>query len=175
MVPLPPGPQSAWRRCRFGCASRAAADGADRAGARSWCRRAKKSASESAARSASPTFPMRLGRRLDLDLLTGQILRELRDRTCQSFRVSVRRADKRFPMTSPQVEREVGGRIKERARLEGRSRRMPSSSFTSSCSRTRRSTSSARSAGPAGCRPAPRVAWPACCRAASIRRWPRIG
>ena len=49
---------------------------------------------------------------LDLDVLTGQILHELRDRTCQSFRVSVRRADKRFPMTSPQVEREVGGRIK---------------------------------------------------------------
>jgi thiamine biosynthesis protein ThiI len=50
--------------------------------------------------------------RLDLDVLTGQILHELRDRTCQSFRVSVRRADKRFPMTSPEVEREVGGRIK---------------------------------------------------------------
>src|SRR5262245_57835265 len=50
--------------------------------------------------------------RLDLDLLTDQILRELQDRTCQSFRVSVRRADKRFPMTSPEVEREVGGRIK---------------------------------------------------------------
>src|SRR5262245_48058608 len=50
--------------------------------------------------------------RLDLDVLTDQILRELRDRTCQSFRVSVRRADKRFPMTSPEVEREVGGRIK---------------------------------------------------------------
>jgi thiamine biosynthesis protein ThiI len=29
-----------------------------------------------------------------------------------SFRVSVRRADKRFPMTSPEVEREIGGRIK---------------------------------------------------------------
>ena len=50
--------------------------------------------------------------RLDLDVLTDQILRELRDRTCQSFRVSVRRADKRFPMISPEVEREVGGRIK---------------------------------------------------------------
>jgi thiamine biosynthesis protein ThiI len=50
--------------------------------------------------------------RLDLDVLTDEILRELRDRTCQSFRVSVRRADKRFPMTSPEVEREVGGRIK---------------------------------------------------------------
>ena len=31
----------------------------------------------------------------------------------QLSRVSVRRADKRFPMTSPQVEREIGGRIKE--------------------------------------------------------------
>ena len=34
-------------------------------------------------------------------------------RTCDSFRVSARRADKRFPLTSPQVEREIGGRIKE--------------------------------------------------------------
>jgi tRNA uracil 4-sulfurtransferase len=50
--------------------------------------------------------------RLDLGVLTDHILRELRDRTCQSFRVSVRRADKRFPMTSPEVEREVGGKIK---------------------------------------------------------------
>jgi thiamine biosynthesis protein ThiI len=30
-----------------------------------------------------------------------------------SFRVSARRADKRFPYTSPQIEREVGGLIKE--------------------------------------------------------------
>ncbi|MDE3154822.1 MAG: tRNA 4-thiouridine(8) synthase ThiI, partial [Acidobacteriota bacterium] len=29
-----------------------------------------------------------------------------------SFRVSARRADKRFPLPSPQIEREVGGRIK---------------------------------------------------------------
>ena len=41
------------------------------------------------------------------------ILADLGDRTCTSFRVSARRADKRFPMTSPQIEREVGGRIKE--------------------------------------------------------------
>src|SRR5687767_7941466 len=50
---------------------------------------------------------------LDLDVLTAAILRDLEPRTCQSFRVSGRRADKRFPMTSPQVEREVGGRIQE--------------------------------------------------------------
>ena len=30
-----------------------------------------------------------------------------------TFRVSAKRADKRFPLTSPQIEREVGGRIKE--------------------------------------------------------------
>jgi tRNA uracil 4-sulfurtransferase len=50
---------------------------------------------------------------LDLDVIARAILEDLADRTCRSFRVSVRRADKRFPMTSPQVEREVGGRIKE--------------------------------------------------------------
>jgi thiamine biosynthesis protein ThiI len=49
---------------------------------------------------------------LDLDALTTAILHDLNGRTCRSFRVSVRRADKRFPLTSPQVEREVGGRIK---------------------------------------------------------------
>jgi tRNA uracil 4-sulfurtransferase len=49
---------------------------------------------------------------LNLDTLSDSILRDLQNRTCQSFRVSVRRADKRFPMTSPEVERVVGGRIK---------------------------------------------------------------
>ena len=50
---------------------------------------------------------------LDLDTIARAILDDLGDRTCSSFRVSVRRADKRFPMTSPQVEREIGGRIKQ--------------------------------------------------------------
>jgi tRNA uracil 4-sulfurtransferase len=50
---------------------------------------------------------------LDLEVIAAAILRDLGDRTCSSFRVSVRRADKRFPMTSPQVERQVGGLIKE--------------------------------------------------------------
>ena len=50
---------------------------------------------------------------LDLDAIAAAILRDLGDRTCRSFRVSARRADKRFPLTSPQIEREVGGRIKE--------------------------------------------------------------
>ena len=50
---------------------------------------------------------------LDLDVIARAILEDLKDRSCASFRVSVRRADKRFPMTSPQVEREIGGRIKQ--------------------------------------------------------------
>ena len=50
---------------------------------------------------------------LDLDAIAAAILRDLGPRTCGSFRVSVRRADKRFPLTSPQAEREIGGRIRE--------------------------------------------------------------
>ncbi|HTM04220.1 MAG TPA: tRNA uracil 4-sulfurtransferase ThiI [Vicinamibacterales bacterium] len=49
---------------------------------------------------------------LDVDAIAAAILTDLGDRTCDSFRVSVRRADKRFPLTSPQAEREIGGRIK---------------------------------------------------------------
>jgi thiamine biosynthesis protein ThiI len=52
----------------------------------------------------------------DFDTLARAILDELdelRDRHVASFRVSARRADKRLPFTSPQIEREVGGRIKE--------------------------------------------------------------
>ncbi len=50
---------------------------------------------------------------LDLDAIAAAILTDLGDHTCDSFRVSVKRADKRFPLTSPQAEREIGGRIKE--------------------------------------------------------------
>jgi tRNA uracil 4-sulfurtransferase len=50
---------------------------------------------------------------LDVDAIAGEILRDLdEDLRPQSFRVSARRADKRFPLTSPEIEREVGGRIK---------------------------------------------------------------
>jgi thiamine biosynthesis protein ThiI len=50
---------------------------------------------------------------LDVDTIAHDILQELDRGDPGSFRVSVRRADKRFPMTSPQLEREIGGRIKE--------------------------------------------------------------
>jgi tRNA uracil 4-sulfurtransferase len=49
----------------------------------------------------------------DVDALAAAILGGLGDRQTDSFRVTARRADKRFPLTSPQIEREVGGRIKE--------------------------------------------------------------
>jgi thiamine biosynthesis protein ThiI len=49
---------------------------------------------------------------LDIDVIAEAILNDLGDRECQSFRITVKRADKRFPMTSPQVEREIGGRVK---------------------------------------------------------------
>jgi len=49
----------------------------------------------------------------DFNELAAVILKDLGDRAPASFRVSVRRADKRFPLTSPQIEREVGGLIKE--------------------------------------------------------------
>jgi tRNA uracil 4-sulfurtransferase len=48
----------------------------------------------------------------DFDALADAILRDLGDREAASFRVKATRADKRLPFTSPQVEREVGGRIK---------------------------------------------------------------
>ncbi|MBE3135635.1 MAG: tRNA 4-thiouridine(8) synthase ThiI [Acidobacteria bacterium] len=48
----------------------------------------------------------------DPDTVARAILADLGDREVKSFRVSARRADKRYPLTSPQIEREVGGRIK---------------------------------------------------------------
>jgi len=53
---------------------------------------------------------------LDVEAVANAILRDLGDRDARTFRVSARRADKRFPLTSPQIEREVGGRIKEARR-----------------------------------------------------------
>ena len=49
----------------------------------------------------------------DPDALAAAILAGLADRRVESFRVRARRADKRLPFTSPQIEREVGGRIKQ--------------------------------------------------------------
>ncbi|MDP6580841.1 MAG: tRNA uracil 4-sulfurtransferase ThiI [Vicinamibacterales bacterium] len=50
--------------------------------------------------------------RWDIDAIADTVLDDLGDQQVESFRVSAQRADKRFPMTSPQIERELGGRIK---------------------------------------------------------------
>jgi thiamine biosynthesis protein ThiI len=50
---------------------------------------------------------------LDIEAIAEAILRDLGPENPSSFRVSARRADKRFPLTSPEIEREVGGRIKQ--------------------------------------------------------------
>jgi thiamine biosynthesis protein ThiI len=50
---------------------------------------------------------------LNVEAIADAILADLGQRDVRTFRVSARRADKRFPLTSPQIEREVGGRIKE--------------------------------------------------------------
>lgn len=56
----------------------------------------------------------RAGRtKLDVDAIASEILGDLGDATPATFRVSAKRADKRFVLTSPQIEREVGGRIKD--------------------------------------------------------------
>jgi len=49
----------------------------------------------------------------DFNALASAILGDVGERRPSSFRVSATRADKRLPFTSPQVEREVGGLIKE--------------------------------------------------------------
>ena len=48
---------------------------------------------------------------LDVDAISREILKDLGDLNPESFRVSARRADKRFALSSPEIEREVGGRI----------------------------------------------------------------
>jgi thiamine biosynthesis protein ThiI len=50
---------------------------------------------------------------LDVDAIAAEILKDLGPEDPPSFRLSARRSDKRFPLTSPEIEREVGGRIKE--------------------------------------------------------------
>jgi tRNA uracil 4-sulfurtransferase len=50
---------------------------------------------------------------LDVDAIAAEILKDLGPENPSSFRLSARRSDKRFPLTSPEIEREVGGRIKE--------------------------------------------------------------
>lgn len=49
----------------------------------------------------------------DVEAIAAAALRLLEGREAPSFRVTATRADKRFPLTSPEIERLVGGRIRE--------------------------------------------------------------
>ena len=49
----------------------------------------------------------------DLDAIGSAVTDAVRGRTAASFRITARRADKRFPVPSPDIEREVGRRVKE--------------------------------------------------------------
>jgi tRNA uracil 4-sulfurtransferase len=49
----------------------------------------------------------------DLEAIAAGVLAELGGRTASSFRISARRADKRFPHPSPEIERIVGRRVQD--------------------------------------------------------------
>ena len=49
----------------------------------------------------------------ELEELSADIVAELKGREPSSFRVTARRADKTYPLKSPELERQVGGRIKQ--------------------------------------------------------------
>lgn len=51
----------------------------------------------------------------DLEVLKAKILNALDGRPFSSFRVETKRSDKTFPLTSPEINREVGGFIKARS------------------------------------------------------------
>ena len=58
---------------------------------------------------------------LDIDAISDAILSDLGRESRVLPRLGARRADKSFPMTSPEMEREIGGRIELRPRLARRS------------------------------------------------------
>jgi thiamine biosynthesis protein ThiI len=48
----------------------------------------------------------------DVDAIASAVLTDLEGHSVPSFRVLARRSDKRYPLTSPEIEREIGGRVK---------------------------------------------------------------
>jgi thiamine biosynthesis protein ThiI len=49
----------------------------------------------------------------DVDVIANGVLAGLAGRTARSFRIAARRADKRFPIASPDIEREIGRRVQQ--------------------------------------------------------------
>jgi thiamine biosynthesis protein ThiI len=88
--------------------------------------------------------------------------------------VSARRADKRYPLTSPQIEREVGGRIKaakgwpvdlEQPEIDVRLELLSNDAFYFF----------EKLPGPGGLPKGTAAAWCVCSRGGSTRRWRRSG
>lgn len=51
----------------------------------------------------------------DIEILKSKILESLNGRQFNSFRIDAKRADKTFPLTSPEINREVGAAVKEKS------------------------------------------------------------
>ena len=51
----------------------------------------------------------------DIDALRGRILESLNGGRFQSFRIETQRGDKTFPLTSPQINRQLGAAVKEKS------------------------------------------------------------
>jgi thiamine biosynthesis protein ThiI len=49
--------------------------------------------------------------RADFEAISAEVLEAVKGRSAESFRISARRADKRFPMSTPEIERELGARV----------------------------------------------------------------
>ena len=88
----------------------------------------------------------------------------------RTFAVRVRRRDKSFPLTSQQMERQVGAAIQERTGAAGRPLAARTSSCASSWTRTAPTCTCASCRARAGCRSVPAGARWRCCRAGSTRR-----
>ncbi|HEX9724919.1 MAG TPA: THUMP domain-containing protein, partial [Vicinamibacteria bacterium] len=50
---------------------------------------------------------------LDIDLLANEVVRAVKGRPFQSFRVTTRRANKKFGLNSMEIDRELGARVQE--------------------------------------------------------------
>ena len=51
----------------------------------------------------------------DIDALRGRILESLNDGRFQSFRIETQRGDKTFPLTSPEINRQLGAAVQEKS------------------------------------------------------------
>ena len=49
----------------------------------------------------------------DLEIIADEVIKAVADRPPLPFRISARRADKRFPFSSPEIERTIGRRVQE--------------------------------------------------------------